>query len=84
MFTQSNSNLEYTVFISRTLKNDSPFFSALNGLATIKAYSLLEFSPVNFVQPLDVDMIFFYSSNAVSFFFSQLNSVPVSSKFCCI
>ena len=76
--------MEYTVFISRTLKDDSPFFSSLNGLASIKAYSLLEFSPVSFVQPLEVDMIFFYSSNAVRFFFSQLNAIPTDSKFCCI
>jgi uroporphyrinogen-III synthase len=76
--------LEYTIFISRTLKDRSPFFSSFGEPINIKAYSLLEFSPVSFVQPKEVDLIFFYSSNAVRFFFSQLEEAPSSSEFCCM
>lgn len=73
-----------TIFISRNLKDNSLFYTSFGSAISIKAYSLLEFSPISFHDFPDSDFIFFYSKNAVHFFFSQLQDKTVHAKLCCI
>ena len=73
-----------TIFISRNLGDSSLFYTSFDKSILIRAYSLLEFSPTPFHGFPDSDFIFFYSKNAVHFFFSQLQNKPVNAKLCCI
>lgn len=75
---------EQIIFISRELKNDSLFHSSFNKKISIKAYSLLDFSPIHFSNFPETDFIFFYSQNAVHFFFSQLEKKDINTKLCCM
>lgn len=58
-----------TLFISRSLKPDSPVweFAARHQLRVI-AESLIEFTPVQFERPPMADWLFFYSKNGVRYF----------------
>ena len=70
------------IFISRNLAADSIFKSRLEPLGyTIWDRSLLQFSAVTFSHLPDCDWIFFYSKNAVHFFFQQLEQLPNSIKY---
>lgn len=62
-----------SLFISRSLDEDSPFhaFAKQEGLV-LHAQSLLEFTPVQFSQLPTSDWLFFYSPKGVRFFFRQL------------
>lgn len=63
-----------TVFISRSLSSTSPFQNALT-TQNYRVYgeSLLCFEAVNFDSIPVTDWIFFYSKNAIRFFFDGLN-----------
>lgn len=66
-----------TVFISRDLQVDSIFKKILtqNG-CSIVGRSLIQLQPISFDDVPVADWIFFYSKNAVRFFFQQANRIP--------
>jgi hydroxymethylbilane synthase len=68
-----------TVFISRKIAKNNPFFSLLKEKKiTINDYSLLKFTPLFFNEIPSTDWIFFYSQNAVHFFFEGIKNQNIS------
>ena len=65
-----------SVFITRDLEADSPFKVILeNAGFEVSGQSLIEFSPLPFNEIPQVDWIFFYSKNAVQYFFAELKKI---------
>lgn len=63
-----------TIFISRTLRPDSPFLQAFSSQPAIRicAESLVDFQPIPFDHLPPCDWIFFSSQQGVRFFFDTL------------
>lgn len=59
------------VFVSRFLEEYSPIYSCVNS-EEVLAQSLIDFAPLSFERPQS-DWIFFYSRNAVRYFFINDN-----------
>lgn len=74
------------VFISRDLKEGSAFRQILEQSDwEVYGASLIQFNALPFVHDLKSDWIFFYSRNAVHFFFDGLaKAIPASIKLGCI
>lgn len=65
-----------TVFISRKLSTRSPFRKAMRDAdVDVVGKSLIQFSPHPFKRIPRADWIFFYSKNAVKFFFARLKAM---------
>lgn len=61
------------VFISRSLSKDNQFYELLTQKGfQIFSESLIEFTAVPFLEIPRTDWVFFYSANAVKYFFSQI------------
>ena len=61
-----------TVFITRDLTSESPFYQRLSDEGwQVGHASLLAFEPVSFGQLPATDWIFFYSKNGIKYFFEQ-------------
>ncbi len=73
--------VQKSIFISRDLKTDSPFLNDLPDHYALVAFSLLQFSPVSFASIPSVDWIFFYSQNAITFFFKQIDPNTLNLKY---
>lgn len=76
-----------TVFITRDLDKNSPFYSRLNHLGyKIHGESLVAFEAMPFQLDQSPEWIFFYSRHAVHYFFSQLKdqSKIARSRFACM
>jgi len=58
------------IFISRALTDKSPFGSMLQQY-TLQGLSLIDFEPIAFESPVEVDWLFFYSKNGIKYFFEQ-------------
>ena len=70
------------IFISRDLTADSVFTKILAATnCEIHGESLMEFTAVPFAPPPPVDWIFFYSKNAVRFFFTHASGNFAATKF---
>ena len=59
------------IFVSRKLAEESPILSVAND-SFVHGQSLIEFKPLQFDRP-EADWIFFYSRNAVKYFFEADN-----------
>ena len=70
------------IFISRKLASDSPIRKLANG-HYIKDQSLIHFSPLDF-EPPETDWVFFYSRNAVRFFFEGSNLELYPYQYACM
>jgi uroporphyrinogen-III synthase len=69
-----------TIFISRKIAENSPFFSSLKEKnISINGFSLLKFTAIPFNKIPETDWIFFYSQNAVQFFFEAIKTqnIPI-------
>ncbi len=75
--------MKSTIFISRELKEDSPFRLRLEAVgAQVLGQSLIEFTPVDFGTAPPCDWVFFYSKKAVRFFFEGLDgAAPAGLKW---
>ena len=62
-----------TLFISRSVKEDSPLWS-IQDMVNIIGHSLLNIEPVPFSNVPKMPFLFFYSSNGVRNFFEQLDA----------
>lgn len=69
------------IFISRQLASDSPIRKVANG-HYIKDQSLIDFSPLEF-EPPEADWVFFYSRNAVRYFFEDSNLELYPYQYAC-
>lgn len=66
-------NIGKSVFISRKINEKSPFYAALKGKAlTVRGLSLIAFAASPFEAIPKSDWIFFYSKNAVAYFFENI------------
>ncbi|MFT6333755.1 MAG: hydroxymethylbilane synthase [Saprospiraceae bacterium] len=70
------------IFISRQLTNNSPVRKVAKG-HSIKDQSLIHFSPLEF-EPPEADWVFFYSRNAVRFFFEESNLELYPYQYACM
>ena len=70
------------IFISRKLSYDSPIRIVAKG-HFIKDQSLIQFSPLEF-DPPEADWVFFYSRNAVRFFFEETNLELHPYQYACL
>ncbi|MBP7273615.1 MAG: uroporphyrinogen-III synthase [Saprospiraceae bacterium] len=70
------------VFISRNLSAGSNFYSLLPDNVFITGRSLIQLTPISFPMISNCDWIFFYSKNAVQFFFDHAaqSSLVVTQK----
>lgn len=74
--------MKASVFISRDLTTDSIFLKKLsNDSFNIHGESLIQFTPVPFSNVSNIDWIFFYSKNAVHFFFAQTDKKYTTVKY---
>lgn len=75
-----------TVFISREITTSSDFYKILHPLDySITGKSLLNFQAIPFVFHSTIDWVFFYSQNAVKFFFQQLKTqLPSTTQYAAI
>lgn len=73
--------MAHNLFISRSLKNNSPFTKALKGSRlTIIDESLVEFQSIPFSHIPSTDWLFFYSRNGVKFFFDGLQKHGINTQ----
>ena len=70
------------IFISRKLTSDSPIRKIAEG-HYIKDQSLIQFSQLEF-DPPEADWVFFYSRNAVRFFFEETNLELFPYQYACL
>jgi uroporphyrinogen-III synthase len=70
------------IFISRELSSDSPIRKVAE-VHSIKDKSLIQFSPLEF-DPPEADWVFFYSRNAVRFFFDDSNFELYPYQYACL
>ncbi len=70
------------IFISRKLTNDSPIRIVAKG-HNITDQSLIQFSALKFNAP-EADWVFFYSRNAVRFFFEETNLELYPYQYACL
>ncbi|MFT4535572.1 MAG: uroporphyrinogen-III synthase [Saprospiraceae bacterium] len=75
------SNLK-RIFISRKLSSDSPIRTVAKG-HFIKDQSLIQFSSLEF-DPPEADWVFFYSRNAVRFFFEETHLELYPYQYACL
>lgn len=77
--------MTYTIFISRELSEDSLFHQLEAYNCDVISQSLISFSPISFSHFPSCDYVFFYSKNAVRFFFEQINKeIDNKIKWACI
>ncbi len=80
-----NSVKPSSIFITRTLKEDSYFKRVLTAHQfEISGHPLIEIEPIKFVDAPKTDWIFFSSSNAVIHFFDQQPTISLSTKYAVI
>lgn len=74
------------IFISRSLSQESPFWTLDSTKYEIIPHSMIGFSPVHFELPQATDWVFFYSKNAVKYFFDQadVSLYKKKPKYACI
>ena len=66
------------IFITRSLKENSPFLNALAGYAFhVEGHSLIHFTAIPFKQIPETDWIFFYSQKAVAFFLQRVKEIEL-------
>lgn len=68
------------VFISRNLTSKSIFYILLQSKSELIDMSLLLFRPLAFSPDKHTDWLFFYSKNAIKFYFTQVPPLSNSSK----
>ena len=67
----------HTVFITRNITVQSPFYQILIGL-NVKGYSFIDFEPIVFSNLPCSDWVFFYSKNGIRFFLKQLEQLNLN------